>query len=106
MKPEEFTQPTIENATPENPARLPETTVQPEVRPLGNDALSDAVRKSMQVRPETTARQEAEMPAPKFALDYVLNGESITETHIDEAHAVASYNRLRGLGIHAQPRTL
>jgi type IV secretory pathway ATPase VirB11/archaellum biosynthesis ATPase len=100
-----FSQPTLETGTA--PEHLPVNTAPEKSADLsGNDALSDALRKSLNPGPAVLARQEPERPRAKFALHYVLNGEEITETHMDEAHAVASFRRLRGLGITAQPETL
>lgn len=103
-----FNQPVLDpimHTEPVPGAKLPETTAVPKSGALGDDALSRAIRESNAVR-APVARPAEELPPPKFALSYVLDGQEIEETHVDAAHAIASYRRLRQLGIQPQVHNL
>lgn len=110
-----FVQPTLDSATVvenggevrvlETPATVVDST---DMVVTGDDELSGAVRQSMLVQPDAAVALLKPTPeyAAKYALEYVIDGEFIRETHIDVPHAVASFNRLRRLGVFAKPVTL
>lgn len=68
-----------------------------------NDELSTALANQRRV---TAPLPERPQPPGRFVLEYAYNGQAIRETHRTVRHALASYHRLRRLGITPETSTL
>lgn len=100
-----FQQPSLADADAPAPAALP---VEVAPQPVDNTGKTDELSLAVVAEQNRNAIHIAIPDAPpgKYALDYVLDGRAIRETHIDLEHALGGVRRLRFLGIVPATSTL